>query len=255
MICIASSTVPDRHPRLWLHTTLPRLSLCFSFSHSYVHACTRVRTAHTFACAPFFSPSVHTNSRILSFTIHPRALFSLYGDVVRNTYVTPKLIRYNFTGRLRSSIYSLLLRRRAVGLPVGLSVLPLPRLPTSQRRYPLPVIGFPRFSQLFLKSRATLFFPVLAPLSFDRVARSRVLPRGTIGQRMRDGSAVDSLSSDAAIALFRCEGSLERLKKLNCAFIVDYLGSCLNVSRKQPARLLEYSVTSTTIYLYKDLFE
>lgn len=144
-----------------MHTTLlPRLPLCFSFSHSYVHAvytCTydtyiRVRRG------PFSPPVGSHQLKILSFTIHPRALFSLYGDVVRNTYVTPKLIRYNFTGRLRSSIYSHLLRRRAVGLPVGLSVLPLPRLPTSQRRYPLPVIGFPRFSQLFLKSHATLFF-------------------------------------------------------------------------------------------------
>lgn len=184
-----------------------------------------------------------------------RALFSLYGKVVRNTYVTPKLILYNFTGRFRSSIYYLLLRRRVVGLPVGLS--PSYRCSDCQpvSGVPAPVIGFPRFSQLFLKSHATLFFSVLAPLSFFQSRRAHVASgkagsaRGTIDRRMRDGSAVDFLSSDAPIALFRCGGSLERLKKLNCAFIVNYLGSCLNVSRKQPARLLECSVTSTTIYL------
>lgn len=245
MICIASSTVPDR---TLVYGCTRRSRVCLSVSLSLTATYTRMYTCtydtYIRARGPF-SPRRFTPTQDTLFYDPPaRALFSLYGDVVRNTYVTPKLIRYNFTGRLRSSIYSLLLlRRRAVGLPVGLSVLPLPRLPTSQRRYPLPVIGFPRFSQLFLKSHATLFFPVLAPLSFDRVARSRVLPRGTIGRRMRDGSAVDSLSSDAPIALFRCEGSLERLKKLNCAFIVDYLGSCLNVSRKQPApafRVLSY---------------
>lgn len=98
-----------------------------------------------------------------------RALFSLYGDVVRNTYVTPKLIRYNFTGCLRSSIYSLFLRRcRTAGWDLRLTAAPTAN---QSAALPAPVIGFPRFSQLFLKSRATLFFPVLAPLPSDSRAR------------------------------------------------------------------------------------
>lgn len=77
---------------------------------AYVHA----RTIHTCIRARPFSPRQFTPTQD-TFLYNPvaRALFSLYGDVIRNTYVTPKLIRYNFTGRLRSPLHllSLLLRR------------------------------------------------------------------------------------------------------------------------------------------------
>lgn len=141
--------------------------------------------------------------------------------------------------------------RRTAGWALRLTAAPT----ANQSALPAPVIGFPRFSQLFLKSRTTLFFPVLAPLSFTPRARARCLEESRLRSRNNRPSNERrrrrwfSLSSDAPIALFRCEGSLERLKKLNCAFIVDYLGLCSNVSRKQPARLLKCSVTSTTIYL------
>lgn len=250
MICIASSA-PRLHPRPMVAHSSPSVCLSFVAAHTCKCVYTHVRTYHTYIRARSFSRRRFTPPQD-TFLYNPvaRALFSLYGDVVRNTYVTPKLIRYNFTGCLRSSIYSLFLRRcRTAGWD-------LTAAPTANQSaaLPAPVIGFPRFSQLFLKSCATLFFPVLAPLPFDCVPRARVASRkagsarGTIDRWMR-GFAVDSLSSDAPIALFRCEGSLERLKKLNCAFIVNYLGSCLNVSRKQPARLLKYSVTLTTIHL------
>lgn len=132
LIRIVSSTEPDR--TLQLHTT--PTSLLLSRVHAYV-CIAHVRTIHLRAFSFSFRWFTPTQDTPLYDPI-ARALFSLYGNVVRNTYVTPKLIRYNFTGRFRSSIYYLLLRRRVVGLLVGFSVLPLPRLPTSQRRYPFP---------------------------------------------------------------------------------------------------------------------
>lgn len=255
LICIASSGWTRSRPRLRLHTAPASVSLSLTW-RTCVYTCTHLYIIHIFARTPFFlSLSVHTNSRY-SLLRSNRPRFIL-------------LVRERGTEYLRDTetdslqlywpppLLHLLLPLSSPGCRTAGWVLRLTAAPTANQSaaLPAPVIGFPRFSQLFLKSRATLFFPVLAPLSFDPIVRARVASRiadsarGTIGRWMKDDSAVDSLSSDAPIALFRCEGSLERLKKLNCAFIVDYLGSCLNVSRKQPARLLEYSVTSTTIHL------
>jgi len=134
----------------------------------------RVYTIHLHL---FLFAVVHTNSRYspLRFS-RPRLILLVRGrgtEYLRDTetdslqlYWPPPL----------SSIYSS--SSFVVRLSVGLSELSL-RLtaaPTANQSaaLPAPVIGFPRFSQLFLKSHATLFFPVLAPLSFssDRVARA-----------------------------------------------------------------------------------
>lgn len=164
--------------------------------------------------------------------------------------MTPKLIHATTLPTTPPSPSSLL-SRRAVDLPAWQPF----RCPDCEPVSSL-VIGFPRFSQLFFKSLAALFSRVGAPLFLDHVRARRSEDhdgeagsvRGTIGRQVR--SAVDSLLSDASIALFRCEGSSERLKKLNCAFIVNYLESCLNVSRKQPAEVLsEFSITWTTVSL------
>lgn len=169
LICIVPSTEPDR--TLQLHTT--PVSLLFSQPRMCVrtiHPLFLFVGSHQLKILPLYDPAA-------------RALFSLYGNVVRNTYVTPKLIRYNFTGRLRSSIYYLLLRRQVVGLPVGARRLTAAPTANQSAALPAPVIGFPRFSQLFLKSHATLFFPALAPLSFNHVARARCLGESRLRSR------------------------------------------------------------------------
>lgn len=83
-----------------------------------------------------------------------RTLFSLYGvsrDVVRNTHVTPKLIRATTLPAASLSLFPSFSSSCQPGC-----AFPLPRLRTSQHPRSL-VIGFSRFSQLFLKSLATLF--------------------------------------------------------------------------------------------------
>lgn len=243
-----------------LYSCLLPLSLIF-----VLHVCAQTRTL-------FFS-GLHRAKTLTIRRPHLILLVRRSRDVVRNTYVTPKLIRYNFTGRLGSSISPY--RIQAVGLPARLPCLPcLPACLPARCLDCQPVssaalvIGFPRFSQLFLKSFATLstlfsrlssylsLFGARVVLSTASSAFLRALARvsglllrlrnnRSTNERLRPVDSLSSslsfscplaLSSAASIALFRCEGSLKRLKKLNCAFIVDYLGSCLNVSRERESR-------------------
>lgn len=214
------------------------------FTHTLIHS-----------RAPFFSVDSH-ESKIYSCTIQSSAPYSSCTRFLETRYGIPTWHRNWFALQLYRPPLSLSFfpffspSRRAASL----AAFPLPRLPTSQQPRSL-VIGFPRFSQLFFKSLATLFsrlallfFSTACARVASRTTTGKGSVRGTIGRQVR--AAVDSLLSDASIALFRCEGSLKRLKKLNCAFIVNYLESCLNVSRKQPAEVLsEFSITWTTVSL------
>lgn len=135
-----------------LYGCLLPLSLSYS-CYMYVHK-------HAHSCTLFFS-GLHRAKTLTIRRPHLILLVRRSRDVVRNTYVTPKLIRYNFTGRLGSSISPY--RIQAVGLPARLPCLPcLPACLPARCLDCQPVssaalvIGFPRFSQLFLKSFATL---------------------------------------------------------------------------------------------------
>lgn len=183
-------------------TPPPLLSLSLIFVHMYARTCTLVHS---------FSPLGLRRPKTLTIRPHLILLVRRSRDVVRNTYVTPKLIRYNFTGRPRSSISPY--RIQAVGLPARLPSACLPCLPArcldcQPVSSAALVIGFPRFSQLFLKSLATL--PTISILfTFSSRSSSLFLARawcfrpratrcfeqyngvsssgwGTIARRMRD---------------------------------------------------------------------
>lgn len=131
----------------------------------YVHMYVRYIHLHSFSPRQF-TPIQDT------FFYNPiaRALFSLYGDVIRNTYVTPKLIRYNFTDRLHLLSPPSSPSRRSAGWALRLTAAPTAN---QSAALPAPIIGFPRFSQLFLKSHTTLF-----PGPCSSFFRARASPRG-----------------------------------------------------------------------------
>lgn len=167
LICIVSSTELD--------CTLVYGRTQFSLSLTAVHTCmcTRVYTIHSFVPALFLPVSSH-QLKILSFTIQSLAPYSpctetWYGIPTwhRNWFATTLLAASAPQSTLSSFVAELSDHR--LGSPSY-------RCPDCQPVSGALVIGFPRFSQLSLKSHTTLFFSVLAPLSFDRVARA--LPRG-----------------------------------------------------------------------------
>jgi len=140
------------------------------FSYSHVH------TIHSHL---FLFAGSH-QLKILSFTIQPP---TPYSPCTGTWYRIPTWHRNWFTTTLLAasalpSTSSSFVAKVAAGWTLW--ALRLTAAPTANQSAALlaPVIGFPRFPQLFLKSHATLFFPVLIPLSFsfDRVAR--VLPWG-----------------------------------------------------------------------------
>jgi len=161
--------------------------LRLTFSHNFSTR-THVQRVHMYdtyiRVRALFLLSVHT--KILSFTIQPPTpcspcMETWYG--IRDTetdslqlYWPPLLLH------LLPSSSSPSCR------PAGW-VLRLTAAPTANQSaaLPAPVIGFPRFSQLFLKSHATLFFPVFAPLSFNRVARARVASRKALFEEQSAG--------------------------------------------------------------------
>lgn len=162
MICIAYSVEPE-HALAYGRTRLPPSAP----PHIRIRACnTRVHThiyTHTH-CALFSSVGSRRSKRrprLQSCCLHLILLVRVSRDVVRNTYVTPKLIRYNFTGRLHSFIsLSLPVPARLSDSQLGclaclpclpclpcLLACPLPRLPISQQpgsRNRIPKI-FPTF--------------------------------------------------------------------------------------------------------------
>lgn len=166
LICIVSSTEPDC---TLVHGCTRGSRVSFSYSCAYTCVRVLMYTIHSFVPALFLFVSSH-QLKILSFTIQSLAPYSpctrtWYGIPTwhRNWFATTLLVASAPRSTLSSFVAELSDHR--LGSPSY-------RCPDCQPVSGAVVIGFPRFSQLSLKSHTTLFFPVLVPLSFDRVARA-----------------------------------------------------------------------------------